>query len=86
MAALALAWPSLTWPVVYDDLHQIRALDGQLAAAFRGRSDPDGIETQGLRPLNLLFNHAPYALFGETLWPTGCSWPRCVPSTPRSWP
>src|SRR5688572_7479953 len=22
--ALALAWPSLTWPMVYDDLHQVR--------------------------------------------------------------
>jgi len=64
--ALALAWPSLRWPMVYDDLHQIRGYTAaDVAAAFRGRSDPDGIETQGLRPLNLLFNHAQYTLFGE---------------------
>ena len=64
--ALALAWPSLRWPMVYDDLHQIRGYTAaDVAAAFRGRSDPDGIETQGLRPLNLIFNHAQYTLFGE---------------------
>src|SRR5436189_3630084 len=66
--ALALAWPSLTWPMVYDDLHQVRAYTAaDLAAAFRGRSDPDGIETRGLRPLNLVFNHAQYELFGESV-------------------
>jgi len=66
--ALALAWPSLTWPMVYDDLHQIRRYTAADAlAAFRGQSDPDGIETRGLRPLNLLFNHAQYLLFGENV-------------------
>jgi len=65
-AALILAWPSLRWPMVYDDLHQIRAYTAaDMAAAFRGRSDPDGIETRGLRPLNLAFNHVQYTLFGE---------------------
>lgn len=66
--ALALSWPSLRWPMVYDDLHQIRGYtSAEVAAAFGGRSDPDGIETQGVRPLNLLFNHAQYALFGENV-------------------
>jgi hypothetical protein len=66
--ALILSWPSLRWPMVYDDLHQIRAYTAaDVAAAFRGRSDPDGIETGGVRPLNLLFNHAQYALFGENV-------------------
>jgi hypothetical protein len=66
--ALVLSWPSLRWPMVYDDLHQIRGYTAaEVAAAFRGRSDPDGIETQGVRPLNLLFNHTQYALFGENV-------------------
>jgi len=66
--ALALAWPSLTWPMVYDDLHQIRRYTAaDVLAAFRGRSDPDGIETRGVRPLNVLFNHAQYVLFGESV-------------------
>jgi hypothetical protein len=66
--ALALAWPSLRWPMVYDDLHQIRGYTAaDFAAALRGRSDPDGIETRGLRPLNLAFNHAQYTLFGESV-------------------
>jgi len=68
VVALALAWPSVGWPMVYDDLHQIRRYTAaEAAAAFQGRSDPDGIETQGLRPLNLLFNHAQYALFRENV-------------------
>jgi hypothetical protein len=66
--AMALAWPSLRWPMVYDDLHQIRAYSAaDMAAAWRGRSDPDGIETRGLRPLNLAFNHTQYTLFGESV-------------------
>lgn len=66
--ALVLSWPSLRWPMVYDDLHQIRGYTAaEVAAAFGGRSDPDGIETQGVRPLNLMFNHAQYALFGENV-------------------
>jgi hypothetical protein len=66
--ALTLAWPSLRWPMVYDDLHQIRSYTAaDVLAAFRGRSDPDGIETRGLRPLNIVFNHVQYRLFGESV-------------------
>lgn len=68
VVALALAWPSRSWPMVYDDLHQIRGYTvADVAAALRGRSDPDGIETRGVRPLNLAFNHAQYTLFGENV-------------------
>src|SRR5688572_16405144 len=54
--------------MVYDDLHQIRGYTAaDFAGALRGRSDPDGIETRGLRPLNMAFNHAQYTLFGESV-------------------
>ena len=66
VVGLALAWPGLRWPMVYDDLHLVRAFTAQeKAAAWRGSWDPDGIEHPGLRPLTVLFNDARYRLFGE---------------------
>lgn len=58
LVALALAGPTLFWPMVYDDLHLIRPLEArELRAAWTGTWDPDGIETPGYRPLSTLFNH-----------------------------
>jgi len=65
---LLLAWPALHWPMVYDDLHLLRRFAfGELLQAFHGNWDPDGIETPGLRPLTLAFNHARYLAFGENV-------------------
>jgi hypothetical protein len=63
---LWLAWPSLRWPMVYDDLHLIRSFtSAEMRSAWNGSWDPDGIETPGFRPLSLLFNHLRHALLGE---------------------
>jgi hypothetical protein len=63
---LLLAWPALHWPMVFDDLHLVRTFrPGELAAAWSGHWDPDGLETPGYRPLSLAFNHTRAALFGE---------------------
>src|SRR5262249_10572010 len=52
---LAVAWPSLRWPMVYDDLHLLRPFTpAEKAGAWSGSWDPDGIEHAGLRPLTLL--------------------------------
>jgi len=67
-AALAIAWPTLAWPMTYDDLHLIRSFSGaELGHAFHGNWDPDDIEVSGFRPLFPLFNHVRYALFGENV-------------------
>ena len=66
LVGLVLAWPALRWPMVYDDLHLLRAFTpAEKAAAWRGSWDPDGIEHPGLRPLTLLFNDLRGRLFGE---------------------
>jgi len=63
---LAVAWPSLRWPMVYDDLHLLRSFTpAEKAGAWSGSWDPDGIEHAGLRPLTLLFNDLRYRLFVE---------------------
>ena len=62
------AAPSLRWPMVYDDLHLIRAYTpAEIAASWHGNWDPDGIETPGYRPGSLLFNHARALLCGESV-------------------
>lgn len=67
-AGLALCWPSLRWPMVYDDLHLLRPFTvEERSQTWRGSWDPDGIEHPGLRPLTLLFNEARYRLFGESV-------------------
>lgn len=66
VVGLALSWPALRWPMVYDDLHLFRPFSAaEHAEAWRGSWDPDGVEHAGLRPLTLLFNEARYRLFGE---------------------
>ena len=66
IVGLALAWPALRWPMVYDDLHLLRTFaPEERARAWWGSWDPDGIEHPGLRPLTLLFNEARYRVLGE---------------------
>jgi hypothetical protein len=66
LLAIAWTWPARRWPMVFDDLHLIRTFRGsELAAAWAGHWDPDGLETPGFRPLSLAFNHARAAVFGE---------------------
>lgn len=65
---LALAWPALRWPMVYDDLHLLRSFTPEeRASVWRGTWDPDGVEHAGLRPLTVHFNEARYRLFGENV-------------------
>ena len=66
LLAIAWTWPARSWPMVFDDLHLVRTFSGsELAAAWTGHWDPDGLETPGLRPLGLAFNHARAALFDD---------------------
>lgn len=66
LLAIAWTWPARQWPMVFDDLHLLRTFRAHdLAAAWTGSWDPDGLETPGFRPLSLWFNHARAALFGE---------------------
>jgi hypothetical protein len=66
LLAIAWTWPARGWPMVFDDLHLVRTFSGsELAAAWTGHWDPDGLETPGFRPLSLAFNHVRAAVFGE---------------------
>jgi hypothetical protein len=66
LLAIAWTWPARQWPMVFDDLHLVRTFRAhELAAAWTGTWDPDGLETPGFRPLSLWFNHARAVLFGE---------------------
>ena len=63
---LGLVSHALRWPMVFDDLHLVRTFRAsELASAWTGHWDPDGLETPGLRPLSLAFNHARAVLCGE---------------------
>ena len=65
---LALAWPTLRWPMVYDDLHLIRSLETrELLGVFHGDWDPDRVETEGFRPLTTVFNDLRALTFGENV-------------------
>lgn len=67
-ALLALGWPSLSWPMAFDDLHLMRRFTGgQILASFHGQWDPERLMTRGLRPLSLLFNHVRTSVFGENV-------------------
>lgn len=68
LALLALALPTLRWPMMYDDLHLIRSFSArELAAAFADTYDPDNMEVGGYRPFTVLFNHGRHVLFGEAV-------------------
>jgi hypothetical protein len=68
LLGLARAAPSLSWPMVYDDLHLVRPYTGaEIAGAWHGSWDPDGIETPGFRPGSLLFNHVRALMLGENV-------------------
>ena len=66
--AIAWTWPARRWPMVFDDLHLVRAYHAaELAGAWAGHWDPDGLETPGLRPLSVAFNHVRAVVFGESV-------------------
>ena len=66
LLAIAWTWPARAWPMVFDDLHLVRTFSGSdLAAAWTGHWDPDGLETPGFRPLSLAFNHVRAAVFDD---------------------
>jgi hypothetical protein len=66
--AIVWTWPARRWPMVFDDLHLMRTFRGsELASAWTGQWDPDGLETPGFRPLSLAFNHARATVFGENV-------------------
>jgi hypothetical protein len=66
LLAIAWTWPARGWPMVFDDLHLVRTFSGsELAAAWTGHWDPDGLETPGFRPLSLAFNHVRAAVFDD---------------------
>jgi len=68
ITALLLAWPTLAWPMTYDDLHLIRAFSAaELRELFVDTWDVDRLENAGYRPLSVLFNHARYLAFGENV-------------------
>ena len=68
LVGLALTGQAVSWPMMYDDLHLIRAFSNeQLVSSLWGSWDPDGLETPGLRPFTLLFNHVRYLVFGENV-------------------
>jgi hypothetical protein len=63
---LAVGWHSLNYEWHFDDLHLVRTYSArEIAGAFTGTWDPDGVETRGLRPLTLLFNDVRARIFGE---------------------
>jgi hypothetical protein len=68
LLGLGRAAPSLSWPMVYDDLHLVRPYtEEERLGAWHGNWDPDGIETAGFRPASLLFNDLRARLFGEAV-------------------
>ncbi len=65
---MILVWPSLHYPMVWDDLHLIREYSPQeLRSTWSDNWDPSNTETAGFRPLSTYFNGLRYALFGENV-------------------
>ncbi len=53
-------------PYIWDDLHFFRKYTNEeLLSTWIGNWDPDNIETQGYRPIAILYYHITYLLFNE---------------------
>ena len=64
----ALYFGSLGYYWVWEDLHLVRIFSpGEILSTFHGTWDVDNVETPGLRPATVVFNHLRCRLFGENL-------------------
>ncbi|MBN2370124.1 MAG: hypothetical protein JXO72_06525 [Vicinamibacteria bacterium] len=64
--SLVVFFPSLTWPMVFDDVHLLRPMSlEEVARSFA--STWDIAMTRGYRPLSVVFNCLRYKVFGENV-------------------
>jgi hypothetical protein len=64
----ALFAPTFRYPFFWDDFHLIRPYSGaEILSAFHGATDPDKIETPGLRACSILLFNLQGSLFGENI-------------------
>src|SRR5689334_2991344 len=69
VAGAVLSNDSLRYPWYGDDFHLVRCFSGnEIAQAFSGDWDKDGIETPGYRPLTVAFNAFRGCVFGESVF------------------
>src|ERR1700716_1711951 len=60
--------PTFRYPFFWDDFHLIRPYSGaEILSAFHGATDPDKIETPGLRSCSILLFNLQGSLFGENV-------------------
>jgi hypothetical protein len=65
---IALYYNSLDYYWVWEDLHLVRTFSlKEILSTFHNTWDLDKVETPGLRPVTVIFNHARCYLFGENL-------------------